>query len=99
MLTQRLWQGTKLVNFSKEMDASSIIISTSYSKQAGVAVSGTVYSGTTATFVPAAVLAKHPNIATQPREQSADTVALAATMQEFTTTANYQQAQRALGSW
>ena len=80
------------VNFSKEMDASSINTSTFTLKQAGVAVSGTVsYSGTTATFVPAAVLAANTlytaTITTGAR--SADKVALAANVQwEFTTTVN-----------
>lgn len=77
------------VNFSKEMDASSITTSTFTLKQAGIAVSGTVsYSGTTATFVPAAVLAANTvytaTVTTGVR--SADKVALATNMQwEFTT--------------
>jgi hypothetical protein len=80
------------VNFSTEMDASSINTSTFTVKQAGVAVAGAVsYSGTTATFVPAAVLAANTlytaTLTTGVR--SADKVPLAANVQwEFTTTAN-----------
>lgn len=80
------------VNFSKEMDASSINTSTFTLKQAGIAVSGTVsYSGKTATFTPAAVLTANTlyTATLSTGIKSADQVALATSTQwTFTTTTN-----------
>jgi hypothetical protein len=80
------------VNFSTEMDASSINTSTFIVKQAGVSVQGTVsYSGTTAVFIPTAVLAANTlyTATLTTGVKSANKVALAANKQwQFTTTAN-----------
>ncbi|HEY4618148.1 MAG TPA: ice-binding family protein [Flavobacterium sp.] len=80
------------VNFSVAMDASSINSTTFTVKQAGIAVLGTVsYSGTTAKFVPATVLAANTlyTATLTTGVKSADGIALSANKQwEFTTTAN-----------
>lgn len=80
------------VNFSKEMDASSINTSTFTLKKAGVAVAGAVsYSGMTATFTPAAVLAANSlyTVTVTTGIKSTDQVALATSTEwTFTTTTN-----------
>lgn len=79
-------------NFSIAMDASTINTTTFTVKQAGTPVLGTVsYSGTTATFVPATVLAANTlyTATLTTGVKSADGIALSANKQwEFTTTAN-----------
>lgn len=80
------------VNFSIAMDASTINTTTFTVKQAGTPVLGTVsYSGTTAKFVPATVLAASTlyTATLTTGVKSADGKALSANKQwEFTTTAN-----------
>jgi hypothetical protein len=70
------------------MDASSIITSTFILNKQELQCQERFHSGTTATLFQQQYLPNTLYTATQPREQSADKVPLAATMQEFTTTAN-----------
>ena len=80
------------VNFSSEMDVSTINTTTFTLKQAGTPVLGTVsYSGTTAKFVPLTVLAANTvyTAALSTGVKSANCIALSANKQwEFTTTAS-----------
>lgn len=82
------------VNFSKEMDASSINTTTFTVKQAGITtvLAGTVsYSGTTAKFTPSTVLAATAiyTVTVTTGVKSLDGIALSANKQwSFTTTAN-----------